>query len=79
MVQDGATSVRRTVAKKRLKRRVGRVRLSVTLTAAQRKAMQAIADRNHTSIAYVIRYALDGFIKGAKDKRLTLHLPEELE
>ena len=53
--------------------------MSVTLTTAQRRALQAIADENHTSVAYVIRYALDGFIKGAKGKRLTLHLPEEFE
>ena len=68
-----------TVAKRRLKKRVVQVRLSVTLTAAQRRALQAIADSNHTSVAYVMRYALDGFIKDAKDKRLTLHLPEEFE
>ncbi len=67
------------MAKKRLNKRAARERLSVTLTAAQRRALQAIANRNHTSVAYVIRYALDGFIKGAKDKRLTLRLPEEFE
>ena len=66
------------MTKKRLKKRVVQVRLSVTLTAAQRKALQAIADRNHTSVTYVIRYALDGFIKDAKDKQLRLRFPEEL-
>ena len=64
------------MAKKRLKKRVGRVRLSVTLTAAQRRALQAIADKNHTSVAYVMRYALDQFIAENRDRQLRLSFPD---
>jgi len=38
-------------------------RLTITLGQGQREALQAIADRNHTKLAFIVRYALDRFIE----------------
>ena len=49
-------------------------RLTITLGQGQREALQAIADRNHTTLAFVVRYALDRFIEEHRQKQLRLDL-----
>jgi hypothetical protein len=50
-------------------------RLTISLGEGQRAELETIARTNHTSLAFVIRYALDHFIAQHKDKQLRLHLP----
>ena len=49
-------------------------RLTITLGQGQREALEAIAQRNHTTLAFVIRYALSRFVEehGQKQYRLEL-------
>ena len=49
-------------------------RLTVTLGQGQREALQAIAERNHTNLAFIVRYALDRFIDEQRQKQLRLDL-----
>lgn len=49
-------------------------RLTITLGQGQREALQAIADRNHTTLAFLIRYALDRFIEEHRQKQFRLDL-----
>ena len=49
-------------------------RLTVTLGQGQREALEAIADRNHTKLAFIVRYALDRFIEEQRQKQLRLDL-----
>ena len=49
-------------------------RLTITLGQGQREALQAIADRNHTKLAFIVRYALDRFIEEQRQKQLRLDL-----
>lgn len=49
-------------------------RLTITLGQGQREVLQAIAARNHTTLAFLIRYALDRFIEEHRQKRLRLDL-----
>lgn len=49
-------------------------RLTITLGQGQREALQAIADRNHTTLAFIVRYALDHFIEEHPQKQLHLDL-----
>ena len=49
-------------------------RLTITLGQGQREALQAIADRNHTKLAFIVRYALDRFIDEQRQKQLRLDL-----
>ena len=49
-------------------------RLTITLGQGQREALQAIADRNHTNLAFIVRYALDRFIEEQRQKQLRLDL-----
>ena len=53
-------------------------RLTISFRAGQRKALQVIADENHTSLAFVIRYALDNFIIQNKERQLKLNFPKVL-
>jgi len=53
-----------------------RPRLTVTLLPEQRRVLQEIAEKNHTSLAHVVRYALDKFAQEACDKQLKLTFPE---
>jgi hypothetical protein len=50
-------------------------RLTISLGPGQRGALQAIADTNRTSLAFVLRYALEKFIAENKDKQLPLAFP----
>lgn len=47
-------------------------RLTITLGQGQRESLQAIADRNHTKLAFLVRYALDRFIEEHRQKQLRL-------
>ena len=49
-------------------------RLTLTLGQGQREALVAIADRNHTTLAFIVRYALDRFIEEHRQKQLRLEL-----
>ena len=49
-------------------------RLTITLGQGQREALIAIADRNHTTLAFIVRYALDRFIEEHRQKQLRLDL-----
>jgi len=49
-------------------------RLTITLGQGQREALEAIAERNHTTLAFIVRYALDGFIEEHRQKQLRLEL-----
>jgi hypothetical protein len=50
-------------------------RLTTSLAAGQRQALLAIAKKNHTSIAFVVRYALADFINRHQDQQLSLSFP----
>ncbi len=50
-------------------------RLTISLGAGQRRELEAIAKANHTSLAFVIRHALNYFVAQHKDKQLRLDLP----
>ena len=49
-------------------------RLTVTLGKGQREALQAIADRNNTKLAFLVRYALGRFIEEYREKQFRLEL-----
>lgn len=49
-------------------------RLTITLGRGQREALQAIADRNNTKLAFIVRYALDRLIEEQRQKQLRLDL-----
>jgi predicted DNA-binding protein len=49
-------------------------RLTITLGQGQREALQAIANRNHTTQAFLVRYAIDRFIEEIRQKQLRLDL-----
>ncbi len=50
-------------------------RLTISLGNGQRKELETIAKVNHTSLAFVIRHALNYFVSQHKDKQLHLNLP----
>ena len=45
-------------------------RLTITLRDDQRHLLQVFADRNHVSVAFVIRFALDRFLAEHANKQL---------
>ncbi len=49
-------------------------RVTITLGKGQREALQAIANRNHTNIAFLVRYAVGRFIEEQQQKNLRLDL-----
>ncbi len=49
-------------------------RLTISLGSGQREALQAIAERNHTTLAFLIRYSINRFIAESKQKQLMLEL-----
>jgi predicted DNA-binding protein len=49
-------------------------RLTITLGEGQREALTAMADRNHTTLAFIVRYALERFIEEQRQKQLRLEL-----
>ncbi len=50
-------------------------RVTVSLEPGQRDALETIAARNHTSIAFVVRYALRKFIEDETAGQLRLQFP----
>ena len=50
-------------------------RLTISLGEGQRKELETIAYTNHSSLAFVIRHALNHFIVEHKDKQLRLDIP----
>jgi hypothetical protein len=52
-------------------------RLTISLGKGQRDLLEAIADKNHASLAYILRYALERFAVDNKDKQLPLEFPPE--
>jgi hypothetical protein len=51
-------------------------RLTVTLAPGQRVVLESIAERNHATLAFVVRFALDRFVRESRGKQLQLDLPE---
>lgn len=49
-------------------------RLTITLGQGQREALEAIAKRNRTTRAFIIRYALDCFIEERRQRQFRLDL-----
>ncbi len=56
---------------------VGKARLTVTLAPGQRSALEAIAEHNETTLAFVVRYALRRFIDEHGQGRLPLEFPND--
>jgi predicted DNA-binding protein len=50
-------------------------RVTVTLAPGQREILNRIAERNGTTLAFVVRYALRQFIKEAERGQLKLEFP----
>ena len=50
-------------------------RLTISLGAGQKAALQAMAEANHTSLAFVLRYALEKFINDNKTRQLPIVFP----
>ena len=63
-----------TVVRK-IKKRPGD-RLTITLRLGQRRLLEAIADRNHVSLAFAVRYAVDSFVDQYKDGQIPLEFPK---
>lgn len=51
-------------------------RLTITLRRGQRKLLEAIAERNHVSLAFAVRHALDSFVGQHKDAQIPLQFPK---
>ena len=49
-------------------------RITVTLGQGQRESIQAIAERNHTTPTFLVRYAVDRLIDDLRQKQLRLDL-----
>jgi hypothetical protein len=49
-------------------------RLTITLGKGQREALMVLATHNHTTLAFIVRYALDRFIEEHRQKQLHLEL-----
>lgn len=52
-------------------------RLTVSLAPGQREALTAIAERNNTTLAFVVRYAIARFVEENRDRQLRLQFPRE--
>jgi hypothetical protein len=50
-------------------------RLTITLGPGQREMLEAIAQRNRTTLAFVVRYALDRFVETSESGQLRLSIP----
>jgi hypothetical protein len=62
---------------KRKTKRQASDRLTISLGKGQRELLETIADKNHTSLAYILRYALEKFAVDNKDKQLPLEFPPD--
>lgn len=50
-------------------------RVTVTLAPGQRAVLERIAERNETTLAFVVRYALKQFIQESESGQLKLEFP----
>jgi hypothetical protein len=50
-------------------------RITVTLAPGQRATLSRIAERNETTLAFVVRYALKQFIQECEHGQLKLEFP----
>jgi len=57
------------------RKKLANARLTISLGKTQRQELEAIAQTNHSSLAFVIRHALNHFIVENKDKQLRLNFP----
>ena len=67
---------------KRSKQQIGRQsepadRVTVTLGPGQREFLQAVAERNNTTIAFVMRYVITKFIESHKSDQIPLQFPKD--
>lgn len=51
-------------------------RITVTLGVGQRAVLERIAERNETTLAFVVRYALKQFIQESEQGQLKLAFPD---
>ena len=58
------------------RKKLGSARLTISLGETQRQELETIAQTNQSSLAFVIRRALNHFILEHKDKQLRLNIPE---
>jgi len=65
-----------TLMNTKKRQKLGDARLTISLGEEQRKELETIAQRNLSSLAFVIRHALNHFIVEHKDKQLRLNIPE---
>ena len=65
-------------AQNQKRKKGGGDRLTITLKAGQRELLESIAEKNGTSLAYILRYALEKFAEENKDKQLQLTFPREI-
>gem|GEM_PF-1410924 len=63
------------MAKKSLEKQHGD-RLTITLRPGQRRLLEAIAERNHVSLAFAVRYAVDSFVDQHKNNQIPLQFPK---
>jgi predicted transcriptional regulator len=49
-------------------------RLTITLGRGQREALEAIAQRNHTTLSFIVRHALARFVEEQKQKQFRVEL-----
>lgn len=49
-------------------------RLTITLGQGQREFLETIAERNYTTLAFIVRYALERFIEEQRQKEMRLDL-----
>ena len=52
-------------------------RVTVTLGPGQREFLQAVAERNNTTIAFVMRYVITKFIESHKSDQIPLQFPRD--
>jgi hypothetical protein len=73
MMQSGELFI--TTMSRRKPTKTSAERLTISLGAGQRSELETIAKANHTSLAFVIRHALNYFVARHRDKQLRLDLP----
>lgn len=52
-------------------------RLTVPLADGQREALDKVAKRNNATLSFIVRYALDEFLRRHRDGQLTLNFPPQ--
>ncbi len=52
-------------------------RLTISLAPGHREVLSSIAERNNSTLAFVVRYAINWFIREHKDSQLKLEFPQQ--